>query len=33
MWHKFECLVTDSNRVKLKITGNFENTQHAYIYG
>ena len=32
MWHKFECLVTDSSGVKLKITGEFEDTQHAYIW-
>lgn len=32
MWHKFECLVIDSNGVKIKIIGDFENTQHAYIW-
>lgn len=32
MWYKFECLVTDTNGVKLKITGDFENRQHAYMW-
>lgn len=32
MWHKFECLVIDSNGVKIKIIGDFEDRLHASIW-